>query len=242
MAMRALPPTETCAITAPDWQPHVASVEGRYVEASNATLLGATAEGVQVIYKPVAGARPLWDFDARTLAHREVWAYRIDRALGFSSVPETTMAEGPLGAGAVQRHVEGVADQEVVDLINTGDDALWPIAVLDLVLNNADRKAGHILRDLDSRLWAIDHGLTFHTEEKLRTVLWGFADRAIPPGIMDRLSDARSELAGDLGEHLAIDLSDAELKALLRRIDALIATGRHPVPPEDRHSIPWPPY
>ena len=240
--MPARPPTETCAITAPDWEPHVASVEGRYVEASNATLLGATVDGVQVIYKPVAGARPLWDFDARTLAHREVWTYRIDRALGLANVPETTMAEGPFGPGAVQRHVAGVADQEVVDLINTGDDALWPIAVLDLVVNNADRKAGHILRDPGSRLWAIDHGLTFHSEEKLRTVLWGFADRVIPSGIMDKLTAARSELAGSLGQRLAADLSYAELEALLRRLDALIATGRHPLPPEDRHSIPWPPY
>ncbi len=235
-------PTETCAIIVPDWQPRVVSVEGRYVAASNATLLAETADGVRVIYKPVDGARPLWDFDARTLAYREVWTYRIDQALGFSSVPETTMADGPFGPGAVQRHVAGAADQAVIDLINAGDEALWPIAVLDLVVNNADRKAGHILRDEDSRLWAIDHGLAFHVAEKMRTVLWGFGGRPIPPAIAAKLRQARIELGGALGERFAADLSDDELRALLARIDTLIETGRHPIPPEDRHSIPWPPY
>ena len=110
MAMPVPPLTETSAITAPDWQPEVVTVEGRYVEASNATLLGETDDGVRVIYKPVDGARPLWDFDAGTLAYREVWAYRIDRALGFTNVPETTMADGPFGPGAVQRHVDAAAD------------------------------------------------------------------------------------------------------------------------------------
>ena len=212
------------------------------MEASNATLLGETGEGVRVIYKPVDGARPLWDFDARTLAFREVWAFRIDQALGFSSVPETTMADGPFGPGAVQRHVEAAADQEVIDLINATGEVLWPIAVLDLVLNNADRKAGHILRDEHSRLWAIDHGLTFHVEEKLRTVLWGFAGLQIPREIVEQLRHVREQLGGDLGARFAADLSGSELTALLRRVDALIETGRHPIPPEDRHSIPWPPY
>ena len=242
MVMPVPQPMETCAITAPDWQPRVVSVEGRYVAASNATLLADTADGVRVIYKPVDGARPLWDFDARTLAYREVWAYRIDRALGFSNVPETTMAEGPFGPGAVQRYVAAAADQEVIDLINAGAGALWPIAVLDLVLNNADRKAGHILRDEDSRLWAIDHGLTFHIEEKLRTVLWGFAGQPIPQAIVDNLRGARIALGGQLGERFAADLSESELEAMLRRLESLIDTGLHPVPPEDRHSIPWPPY
>jgi uncharacterized repeat protein (TIGR03843 family) len=240
--MPALQPTETSAITGPDWQPQVVTVEGRYVEASNATLLGETEDGVRVIYKPVDGARPLWDFDARTLAYREVWAYRIDQALGFANIPETTMADGPFGRGAVQRHVEAAADQEVIDLINASDAALWPIAVLDLVLNNADRKAGHILRDDQAWLWAIDHGLTFHIEEKLRTVLWGFAGRPIPRDIVDRLCGARTEFGGQLGEQFAGDLSRAELTALLLRMDALIESGHHPTPPEDRHSIPWPPY
>jgi hypothetical protein len=212
------------------------------VEASNATLLGQTDDGVRVIYKPVDGARPLWDFDAGTLAYREVWAYRIDKALGFTNVPETTMADGPFGPGAVQRHVDAAADQGVIDLINGGDDVLWPIAVLDLVLNNADRKASHILRDEQSRLWAIDHGLTFHEEEKLRTVLWGFAGRPMPRTVIDNLRGARSALGGQLGERFAADLSDNELGALLRRLDTLIEAKQHPIPPEDRHSIPWPPY
>ena len=145
--MLAPQPTEIFAITAREWSPVVEAVEGRFVEASNATLLGETAEGIRVIYKPVAGARPLWDFDASSLAMREVWTHRIDRALDFSLVPETVMATGPFGPGAVQRFVDAQADQSVIDLINSVDDSLWPMAVLDVVINNADRKAGHVLRD-----------------------------------------------------------------------------------------------
>lgn len=240
--MPARRPTEICAITSPEWNPTVEAVEGRFVEASNATLLGETTEGIRVIYKPVAGARPLWDFDASTLALREVWTHRIDRELSFALVPETVMASGPFGLGAVQRFVEGQADQGVIDLINSNHEALWPMAILDVVVNNADRKAGHVLRDAASRLWAIDHGLTFHEEDKLRTVLWGFAGKAVPPPLMESLGSLAERLAAELGEEFARDLSEAELIALRRRVTDLLETGSHPHPPNDRPVVPWPPY
>jgi len=233
---------EISVITGPDWSPEVVSVEGRFVAASNTTLLGDTSSGDRVIYKPIAGVRPLWDFDAASLAMREVWTYRIDRALGFSSVPETTMGNGPFGPGAVQRHVEGTADQALIDLVNAGDASLWPIALLDVVVNNADRKAGHLLRDASSHVWAIDHGLTFHEEDKLRTVLWSFAGRPIPTGLADSLRLVRVQLGGDLGARFAADLSRSELAAMLHRLDVLIKVGCHPEPPDDRHAVPWPPY
>ena len=242
MVMPAPQPTGICVITEPDWQPTVSAVEGRFVEASNATLLGTTADGEQVIYKPVAGARPLWDFDASTLAMREVWTYRIDQALGFNVVPETGMGTGPFGPGAVQRFVDATADQAVVDLINANDETVWPIAVLDIVVNNADRKVGHVLRAASGKLWAIDHGLTFHAEEKLRTVLWGFAGRRVPDDVIAAVGGLDVALRADLGKRFTADLGRSELDALRLRVDSLLAAGRHPDPPEDRPAVPWPPY
>lgn len=232
----------TSAITEPEWLPTVVSIEGRFVEASNATLLGTTAAGEQVIYKPVSGARPLWDFDADSLAQREVWTYRIDRALGLGVVPQTAMGTGPFGAGAVQRLVEGAADQKVVDIINANDPAIWPIAILDVVVNNADRKVGHMLRSASGKLWAIDHGLTFHYEDKLRTVLWGFAGRAVPEALLAAAAQLASALDGELGEQLATELGHREHRALQTRVSSLLEARRHPEPPEDRPAIPWPPY
>ncbi|MCP3975782.1 MAG: SCO1664 family protein [bacterium] len=242
MATPARQQMEISAITVPDWQPVVESVEGRFVEASNATLLGETTEGVRIIYKPVAGARPLRDFDASTLAIREVWTHRIDLELNLSLVPETVMATGPYGPGAVQRFVHAIADQNVIDMINTVDETLWPIAVLDLVINNADRKAGHVLRDEQSRLWAIDHGLTFHVEDKLRTVLWGFAGQDIPQPLLAGLAHLAERLDHDLGDDFANDMSHSELEALRTRVARLLEDGTHPLPPDDRPAVPWPPY
>ena len=155
------------------WSPTVDEIAGRFTHASNATLLGS-ADGKQVIYKPTAGARPLWDFDAGTLAAREVLTYRVSEALGLDVVPETVIGDGPYGPGSVQRFVEVDRSFDPLPLLGGPSTELWPIALLDIVVNNADRKAGHILKHRDGRLQAIDHGLTFHPEPKLRTVLWGF--------------------------------------------------------------------
>ena len=215
---------------------------GRFVEASNATLLAETTAGERVIYKPEAGLRELWDFPAETLAMREVWTYRLSDALGLDLVPETIIVDGPYGSGAVQRFVEASADNAVIDAINRCDPALWPVAVLDMVTNNADRKAGHILRNPAGRLWAIDHGLTFHAEPKLRTILWCFAGQQIPDELLSSLEALETSLSASLGDEFAAELSEAEFDALLARLRGILATRRHPDPPEDRRAIPWPPY
>ncbi len=233
---------EICAIIAPDWQPFVATVEGRFIEASNTTLLGETADGDTVVYKPVVGIQPLWDFEAPSLVLREVWTYRIDRALGTQVVPETVMGDGIYGPGAVQRFVDARADSTVVELINSVSPRLWPIAVLDAVTNNADRKAGHILRGDPSELWAIDHGLTFHVEPKLRTILWGLAGRPIPAQLLAQLGQLRDLLNGELGAAFVGDLSAAEFDAMADRIDSLLESEVHPHPPDHRPAMPWPPF
>jgi len=220
----------------------VDEVVGRFAGASNLTLL-ARSGGRLVVYKPTAGIRPLWDFDPVTLAAREVLAFRVSEAMGLGVVPETSFADGPLGPGAVQRFIEQAAPSAPIDLIATADESLWPVALLDLVLNNADRKAGHLLLEAGTgRLWAIDQGLTFHPEAKLRTVLWGFAGRRVPRALLPSLDRLRAMLDSGLSEEVASSLGEAEAAALEGRADALWHRPVHPRPPPDRHPLPWPPY
>lgn len=220
----------------------MAEVDGRFVEASNATLLGTTRTGERVVYKPVAGVRPLWDFDATTLAHREVWTYRIAESLGLNVVPETALGDGIYGPGAVQRFIDGHADEVVITMINEASPDLWPFAVLDVVINNADRKAGHLLRDVGGKLWAIDHGLTFHVEPKLRTVLWHLAGTPLGDTAMASLRQLRDQLDRDLGDQFIAELSAEELDALIERIGELLRAATYPMPPDDRPAVPWPLY
>jgi hypothetical protein len=225
-----------------DWTPHVVSVEGRFVSASNATLLGTTDGGDIVVYKPVAGERPLWDFEPESLAVREVLTYEVDTALGFSTVPETALGDGIYGPGSVQRFVEVDGDFDSYRLVKDNDSALWPIAVLDIVTNNADRKLGHILERKGGGLVAIDHGLTFHPHDKLRTVLWGFAGLPVPDALVARLAAFRQAVDGHIGERVATLLGMPAAAALRHRTDVLLALPIHPEPPEDRPAMPWPPY
>jgi hypothetical protein len=219
----------------------VTEIIGRFVSASNLTLLGRSG-GTTVIYKPIAGNRPLWDFDVATLAAREVLTYRISEAMGLGVVPETVFGEGPLGPGAVQRFVEEDEGADPVALIRRADPALWPIAVLDLVVNNADRKAGHLLTERGTgRLFGIDHGLTLHPDDKLRTVLWGLAGLPIPGHLVDAVRRLRGALADGLGGDLERQLGEPEVLALEARILDLTTRPVHPEPPEHRPPIPWPP-
>ena len=201
-----------------------------------------TEAGERVVYKPVAGIEPLWDFAAPSLVTREVWTYRIDQTLGTGVVPETAYGTGIYGPGAVQRFVEALADSAVVEMVNRADVRLWPIALLDLVTNNADRKAGHILRNDGDRLWAIDHGLTFHSEPKLRTILWGLAGQPIPNDLLLGLHRLRDAIDGELGSAFESELSGDERSALIDRVERLLDDKIHPQPPEHRPAIPWPPY
>lgn len=210
--------------------------------ASNLTLLGR-AGGRLVVYKPSSGVVPLWDFAAPTLARREVLTYRVAEAMGLGVVPETWEAGGPLGPGALQRYVAPDPERSSLDLVARRDGALWPVAVLDLVTNNADRKLGHVLvAEGEGRLWAIDHGLTFHPAPKLRTVLWGFAGLPLPAPMVGALLRLEAALRRGLEADVAAALGRPEAQALRRRCRALLRNPVHPPAPRHRHPLPWPPY
>jgi uncharacterized repeat protein (TIGR03843 family) len=227
----------TCATTAPEvaWQPVITEVVGRFVDASNATLLARTAQGEQVVYKPTAGERPLWDFPIETLAAREALTYEVAVALGHDIVPETVLGDGPYGPGAIQRFVDFDPEFDPVAEVQQGADGLWPLAVLDIVTNNADRKLGHVISD-GVRLMGIDHGLTFHPDDKLRTVLWGFSGHRLPLAEIAALARLERAVQGALGDRVEALLGIAERLALT------MANPIHPEPPADRPPLPWPPY
>lgn len=215
---------------------------GEFVSASNLTLLATDAAGKRWVYKATEAMSPLWDFDAKTLPARELATYAVSEALGFGLVPQTVWSEGPLGPGSAQRFIEIDPSFDPRPLfIPEVSQALWPVAVLDIVCNNADRKLGHLLKEKESgRLYAIDNGLTFHAEPKLRTVLWGLAGKRLPPDMMSALMSLDTELGNNLGDDLSSLLSPAELEALSTRVEELGASGAHPLPPDDRPPVPWP--
>jgi uncharacterized repeat protein (TIGR03843 family) len=216
------------------------TVHGRIAGSSNATLLVTCALGDTerlAVYKPARGERPLWDFP-NGLHRREVAAYVLSEALGWALVPETVERhEAPFGPGSVQRLV---VEDGTSHYFTLRDDESWQptlavIAAFDVLANNADRKSGHVLLAED-RLWAIDHGLTFHTEPKLRTVIWDFAGEPLA----DRpLADIRRLLADGWPDRLAELLDPAEVAALTARAEALVEAGGLPEPDDDRE---WPPY
>jgi uncharacterized repeat protein (TIGR03843 family) len=230
-------------------------IEGRLTEASNITLRVQLSDTVRAVYKPIRGERPLWDFPEGTLASREVAAYALSAALGWGVVPPTVMRDGPLGPGSCQLWLEETEEPPVgfipsrrlpkdwlsvaaarddngrpYVLAHADDPRLARLALFDAVINNADRKGGHILV-VDGQVLGVDHGVCFHDEDKLRTVLWGFAGRPVAP------ADVTSLRQADLGV-LDPYLSTMELDALAERIKK---ADPMPMPPEDRHAIPWPP-
>jgi uncharacterized repeat protein (TIGR03843 family) len=223
------------------------TVEGRLVDASNATLFctietnGATA---QCVYKPVMGERPLWDFPHGTLAGREVAAYLVSRAAGWNIVPPTVMRDGPFGPGMCQLWIDLDPDVDLIALAKRTDhSALREMSVFDAVINNADRKIGHLLPVPDGHLYGCDHGICFAEEYKLRTVLWQWRGKALPARsveVLRRLADNLAEgwLAAELPNHL----TRAEIVAMRTRIELLLASRVHPYPPEDWPAVPWPPF
>ena len=221
-------------------------VVGGLAGASNHTLLvrlGRDGEDFAV-YKPRRGERPLWDFPSGTLCRREVAAYRVSAFLGWDLVPPTVLREGPLGTGSVQQFVHHDPAQHYFTLLD--DASLHPrlaqLATFDLLVNNADRKGGHVLRAVErDRLFGIDHGLTFHTQPKLRTVIWELGGTAISDGwradlrrLVTTLRNARGDLLADL---LAVD----EVAVLTRRAELLAERETLPALPADRRPYPWPP-
>jgi uncharacterized repeat protein (TIGR03843 family) len=242
-------------------------LHGRVMPASNATFVGEIG-GVRVVYKPVAGERPLWDFPDGTLADRERAAYLVSEALGWNVVPETWLRDGPHGPGMVQRWQEPDEEQVAVTLVPEGEvpdgwlrvfdgldghdrpvslihedtPALRRMAVFDIVVNNADRKGGHVLEMPDGHRYGVDHGVTFHNDPKLRTVLWGWLGERLTDEEVSAVRGLRAEVGGRLGDALADHLTDLEIDALVRRCDRLAERAVMPAPRGEWPAIPWPPF
>ncbi|MFD8423890.1 SCO1664 family protein [Streptomyces sp. NPDC059466] len=224
------------------------------------------------VYKPVAGERPLWDFPDGTLAQREVAAYEVSEATGWGLVPTTVLRDGPYGEGMCQLWVEAsseddgagllalVDDEEPAEgwkaigfaevgegrtalLVHADDTRLRRLAVLDAVINNADRKGGHLLPSGEGRLYGIDHGVTFNADNKLRTLLWGWAGEPLTPEAVDVLASLRDGLAAGapLATRLAELITTAEIDATRDRVEAMLTSGKHPEPSGEWPAIPWPP-
>ncbi|WP_200938170.1 SCO1664 family protein [Aeromicrobium sp. Root472D3] len=243
-------------------------LEGRVMPASNATFVGTIGD-VRVVYKPVAGEQPLWDFPDGNLARREAAAYLVSEAFGWDVVPRTWLRDGPMGVGMVQlwqdvdpaqdavdlvassavpdegwRHVfDGYDGQDrPVSLIHEDSPELRRMAVFDVVTNNADRKGGHVLEMVGGHRYGIDHGLTFHAEHKLRTVLWGWVGENLDADELAGVERVRVALTGDLGASLGELLTAVELGAFAARCDRLLDACRFPRPRGEMPAIPWPPF
>jgi uncharacterized repeat protein (TIGR03843 family) len=242
-------------------------LHGRIMPATNATYVGDIA-GTKVVYKPIAGERPLWDFPVGTLADREVAAYLVSEATGWNIVPQTWLRDGPHGIGMVQRWQEPDPEQEAVTLVPAGDvprgwkhvfdgvdgydrevslihedsDALRRMAVFDVLVNNADRKGGHVLEVVGGHRYGVDHGVTFHVEPKLRTVLWGWLGDPLTAAELEVACRIEAAVRGDLGEALARHLTEPEIEALERRCLRLADRATMPAPHGSYPAIPWPPF
>jgi uncharacterized repeat protein (TIGR03843 family) len=222
-------------------------VRGLLPGSSNYTFLAMISneqhQGMAV-YKPRQGESPLWDFPPGTLCQRELAAFQVSEALGWNLVPATVMRVGPYGKGAVQLFVDAEFRQHYFTILE--NDAYRPrlhqVAAFDLIINNADRKSGHVLIDRQERIWAIDHGVCFHAQPKLRTVIWDFAGQAMSSQLLAQVAQFRADLEVNCTAYDALRplLSDAELRALSRRSEQLLATGRFPDPDPHRRSYPWP--
>jgi uncharacterized repeat protein (TIGR03843 family) len=226
------------------------TIQGEFMWGSNYTFLAQVmyaGHTTKAVYKPIRGERPLWDFPAASLARREVAAYLVSEALGWSLTPPTVYREhGPLGAGSVQKFIEHDPDYHYFNFNQADQQRLRPVVLYDLLINNADRKGSHILRATDGHLWLIDHGVCFHVEDKLRTVIWDFVDETIPEDLCADLTHFSYNLEPVKGEPstLALELeeylSHAEVRALQDRADRLVASGRFPPPDPYRRAFPWP--
>lgn len=222
-------------------------VQGLLPGSSNYTFLATVVDaGCQAlaVYKPMQGETPLWDFPHGSLCQREMAAYLVSEALGWGLVPPTVIRIGPYGKGAVQFFIDADFDQHYFTF---RDDpihrpALQRIAVFDLAINNADRKAGHCLLDHQGQVWAIDHGVCFHAQPKLRTVIWDFAGQPLPDEALLALASLQAQLqAGcDLHDQLGRLLSAGEVRALARRVEELRKSRICPAPDPHRRSYPWP--
>ncbi|WP_394250990.1 SCO1664 family protein [Arthrobacter pityocampae] len=251
---------------APDLVTAELTLTGRITTASNATFLGSIGD-TAVVYKPMRGEKPLWDFPDGFLAHREVAAYLVSEILGWNIVPRTWLRDGPFGEGMVQLWQETDPEQSAVDLVaaDTVPETGWKqvlegqdeegrmvalihedtpvlrrMAVFDVLANNADRKGDHILAMSDGHRYGVDHGLTFHGDHKLRTVLWGWLGDELTAEELEGIDQVREGLRGSLGRELGDLLTAPEISSLAARCAALRATARFPGPRSGMSAVPWP--
>lgn len=212
--------------------------------ASNYTFLTEVSDGarsVLAVYKPRRGETPLWDFPKGTLCQREVGAYRLSLALGWPSVPPTILRDGPHGPGAVQLFISADLQEHFFTMREERREDFRSIAAFDVIVNNADRKGGHCLRAFDGTIWVVDHGVCFHSEPKLRTVIWDFAGDPIPEQQLEDIRRVATELrSGALGRDLAPLLTTVEVESAAKRAEVLARAGCFPAPTGDR-PYPWPP-
>jgi len=216
-------------------------VEGRFVDASNATLFAKCIyqeNEISVIYKPIAGERPLWDFPDGNLANRELASYLLSEALELHLVPFTIVRDGPFGPGMVQEWIEIDETIDVVELANSDNPRIRALTLYDAIINNTDRKYGHILPTSDGRIFGCDHGVTFHEDPKLRTVLWHLSGVEFSTSELELLKRAQI-VSTSVVEGL---ITEAESAALLARIGRLLEAGTYPEPSDEWPAVPWPPF
>jgi hypothetical protein len=222
-------------------------LQGQFLSGSNYTFMAEVRlEGLTLtaVYKPLRGEQPLWDFPAGTLAKREVAAFELSELLKWELVPPTIFRKkGPLGSGSLQQFVQSDPDYHYFKFTEEDRQRLRPVALFDLLINNADRKGGHILKGADGHLWLIDHGICFHIEDKLRTVVWDFAGEPIPPDLLSDLCRLISLEEQSQGVTLCLSgwLRTSEISSLLARASRLSDQGIFPTPLGSRRSYPWPP-
>ncbi len=220
------------------------TLRGQFTLGSNYTFLVSVqhqGSGFPAVYKPMRGEQPLWDFPSASLARREVAAWLVSEALGWGLVPCTVLREGPFGPGSLQQFIEYDPRRHYFTFRPTQRQRLRPVAAFDLLVNNADRKGSHVLFEKRTRhLYAIDHGLCFHAEDKLRTVIWDFAGEIFPEDVrlgLESLHSRRNALFAQMEEHLA----PQEIEAFDARLEGLLNHPEYPPPPEDRRAFPYPP-
>jgi hypothetical protein len=220
-------------------------IKGQFMLGSNYTFLVSVhyeGQETSAVYKPQQGEQPLWDFPPASLAAREVAAYLVSEALGFCFVPLTILRDGPLGPGSLQQFIDYNPNYHYFSFKPADRLRLRPVVLFDLLINNADRKGSHILVEKRThKLYLIDHGLCFHTEDKLRTVLWDFAGEPFPAELIAALGTLRRRLSEDLSTRLSPYLLPEEIAALDNRARNLFSDCRFPNPPEDRRAYPYPP-
>lgn len=219
-------------------------VTGRLVDASNATLYAnctLSGQSIAVIYKPVAGERPLWDFPDGNLAQREYAAYLISQMGKFHVVPPTVLRDGPFGIGMVQQWIDIDEEIDLAQFYRTNNPQLRTMALFDAVVNNTDRKIGHLLPLSVEKVFGCDHGVTFHEEDKLRTVLWQWADQSLSADEIGQLQKLESEVKKSRDELLVL-ITESEYLALLARINRLLSQKVFPAPSDEWPAVPWPPF